>query len=192
MTAWEILSHQVAIAGQVTNAQTNDALAGVLVEIIAAPPEFANQVAVNPVKTSLDGHFHFLDLPDGNYTLKATLPAGGRRYGTATGEATVSRNAEGRIVMASVDLAISATTLQGEVRDTEAEAVVMAQVKVQGSSEQTFSNSQGEYFLIGLEAAPQQERTILVTASGYQSSSQTVLLSQPGVVQSLDFVLAKQ
>ena len=200
MSTWEILSHQVAIAGRVTNAQTKAALPNALVEITAAPPEFNidNQFAVKEVKTSPDGHFHFLDLPNGNYTLVASLPNAGSRYGTATGEVTVSRNAKGRIVMASVDIPIPATTLQGEVKDTEAEAVVMAQVKVQGSSEQTFSNSQGEYILIGLEATSQQEptsqqeRTILVKASGYQSSSQTVLLNQPGVVQSLDFVLAKE
>ena len=193
MTTWEIISHQVVIAGSVTNAQTQSAIEGALVEITAAPPEFDlnSQFTVKEVTTSADGHFHFLDLPNGNYTLVASLPNAGSRYGTATGLGTVSRN-QNRIVIATVDLAIPATALQGEVKDTEAEVVIMAQVKVQGSSEQTFSDSQGNYILPGLEASNQQERTILVSAAGYQSSSQQVLLDQPGVLQSLDFVLAKE
>lgn len=192
MTAWQIISHQVAIAGRVTNTQTQAALVDALVEITAAPPAFDNQFSVKEVKTSPDGHFHFLDLPNGNYTLVASLPNAGSRYGTATKTVTVSRNTEGRIVMASVDIDIPATTLKGEVKDTEGEAVVMAKVKVQGTSEKNFSDSQGKYILIGLEATSKQERTILVKASGYQSSSQTVLLDQPGVEQTLDFELAKE
>ena len=195
MTAWEIISHQVAISGKVTNTQTQAALEDALVEITVAPPTFDNKFSVKEVKTSLDGHFHFLDLPNGNYTLVASLPNTGShysRYGEATKTVTVSRNAEGRIVMASVDLAIPATTLKGEVKDTEGEAVVMAKVKIQGTSEKTFSDSQGEYILVGLEATSEQERTILVTASGYQSSSKQVLLDQPGVEETLNFELAKQ
>ena len=193
MTAWEILSHQVAISGKVTNTQTQAALEDALVEITGAPPTFDNQFSVKEVKTSHDGHFHFLDLPNGNYTLVASFPNTGSRYGKATGSGTVDRNAEGRIIeMSIVDLAIPATTLKGEVTNTEGDAVVMAKVKVQGTSEKTFSDSQGKYILIGLEATSEHERTILVEASGYQSSSQTVLLEQPGVEQTLDFELAKE
>lgn len=180
MIEWEIVRHQVAIAGRVTDFQTGKAIAQAQVQIVEGPDR---------TRTAADGHFHFLDLPDGQYTLIASLPGSGSRYGTAQAEATVSRDAEDNITMATADIALPPTTLKGQITDqATGNPVVMVQVQVQGSGERTFSDAQGRYILTGLEAG---KRTVLVSARGYQPGSKTVLLSEPGTEQTLDFVLEK-
>jgi hypothetical protein len=139
-------------------------------------------------RTASDGHFHFLDLPDGQYTLTASLPGAGSRYGTAQVEATVSRDAEGNISMVTADIALPPTTIRGRVVDQDNNPVGMAEVRVVGSGERTFSNAdieapteiQGQYRLTGLEAG---KRTVLVSARGYTTATQTVQLTQGDAVE---------
>jgi hypothetical protein len=203
MIRWETVRHQVAIAGRVSDAQINRALRGVLIRITAGPAEFMNELQIRALQygenwatmlerpdqtvTAGDGHFHFMDLPNGQYTLNASLPGTGSRYGTAASQATVSRSAAGRIVMAVSDTVLPVTAIKGRVTGSGGAAVVMAKIRVQGSDEQTFSDAQGRYLLTALEAG---SRTVLVTAQGYQPSNRNITLSNPGSVQTADFALS--
>ncbi len=199
--------HQVAIAGRVTDAQTGSSLGGVRVEITAAPPAFVSLMASKAkqsgerwdklqqrpdrTRTADDGHFHFLDLPEGKYTLAASLPDCGSRYGSAeTKNIAVKRDADGTITMATADITLPSTTLKGQITRKGAApgaGVVMAEVRLKGSGEYTFSDADGKYVLNGVQAG---NRTVLVSLKGYQPASQTVKLPQPGTVETADFRLA--
>ena len=198
----ETVRHQVAIAGRVTDAQSTRALGGALVRITAAPTEFTTWLNVHALQygtkwatllerpdqavTAADGHFHFMDLPDGQYTLTAWLPGSGSRYGAAPVQATVARTAQGKITLAVSDLALPPTTLKGNISGPSAVKVVMAQVRVNGSGERTYTNSQGQYLLAGLEVG---NRTVSVTAQGFQPVTQTVTLGTAGGERTLNFSL---
>ncbi|MGD9101251.1 MAG: carboxypeptidase regulatory-like domain-containing protein [Anaerolineae bacterium] len=207
MPTWETVRHQVAIAGRVSDAQTGKTIARARVEITAAPAEFTAWLAIRAkqhqehwetmderpdrTRTALDGHFHFLDLPDGSYTLTVSLPGSGSRYGTAQVVATVSRDAEENIVMAAADTTLPPTTVKGQITEQDSDPVIlvaMAEVRVKGSGERTFSDGQGQYLLAGLETGA---RTVLVSAQGYQPASQAVSLNQAGVEQTLNFALSE-
>lgn len=206
MIAWEIVRHAVAIAGTVTDHQTGKSIGGARVQITDAPSAFADWLALRAMqhedrwatmeerpdrlRTAVDGHFHFVDLPAGQYTLTVSLPGSSSRYGESQVDVTVSTDAEGNVIMAAADVSLPPTTLKGEITDqVSGDPVAMAEVRVKGSGERTFSGGDGRYLLAGLEATDQLERTVLVTAQGYQPGSQTVLLDQAGTEQTLDFTL---
>ena len=215
MVTWEKIRHQVAIAGGVTDAQTERAIRGARVEITDAPAEFKEWLEVRAIqygdrwggmaerpdrtRTAADGHFHFLDLPDGDYTLSASLPGAGSRYGVEETTVTVSRDGDNITVARPIHIALSPTTVKGtitvkgKIMDQNSQpvvvAVVMAQVNVKGSGERAFSNGCGEYLLTGLEASEKKERTLEVSAQGYRPATKTVTLSKAGAVQTLDFAL---
>ncbi len=199
---------QVAIAGRVTDAQTGQALNGIQVTITSAPAAFTSWLALRAKQyesrwavmaeradrthTVKDGQYHFLDLPAGQYTLTASFPGAGSRYGTADAKAqvVVSRtgNDLGKISLATADIALPPTTLKGQVTTADTQPVFFANVLVQGSGERTFSDAQGNYRLVGLEVGA---RTVQVSAQGYKVKSQTVQLSQAGGEQQLNIVLNK-
>src|SRR5712692_9909761 len=149
MVVWEEVRHQAAIAGRVTDVQTGRMVAGATVAITAGPAAFTDglglaEVGFGPAWSSMaeqpgrrqthaDGHFHFLDLPDGQYAIVSSLPYWGRRYGAAQASVTVARSADGRIGLAVADLALPATTIVGQVAATDGTALVLATVSVQGS-----------------------------------------------------------
>ncbi len=202
MIQWEEVRHQVAIAGRVTDAQSKRALSGALIQITTAPAEFTNWLSIRALQygsswvtmperpdrilTAADGHFHFLDLPNGQYKLTISLPDTGTRYGVAQVQAAVARNAQGKISMATADIALPPTTIKGKITGPGAATIAMARIYIQGSNEQTLSDDQGQYLLTGVETG---KRTLLVSAQGFQSSSQTVTLGAAGAVQTLDFAL---
>ncbi|MDZ8228177.1 MULTISPECIES: carboxypeptidase-like regulatory domain-containing protein [unclassified Nostoc] len=204
----ESARHQIAIAGRITNAQTNKAISGVEVMLTKAPESFSNWLKLKALqygerwqkmtqrpdrtRTAVDGHFHFLDLPNGEYSLTASLPTAGKRYGTAQVTVTVSRKNENKIVMAAADIALSPTIVKGKISDQNGDPVVLAQVRVNKSAERTFSNQQGQYLLMELEASQTQERIIIVSAAGYDIASGKVLLNEAGIEKTLDFVLKKR
>ena len=144
-------------------------------------------------RTAFDGHFHFLDLLPGDYTLKASLPGSGTRYGEdEVAGITISWDGNGKITMATADLSLPPTTVKGMINDQDsspAEFVAMAEVRVKGSGERTFSDSDGQYLLTGLETGGPEGRTIVVSAQGYQEASQVVQLDEAGTVQIVDFFL---
>lgn len=143
-------------------------------------------------KTAADGLFCFLNLPEGDYTLIASMPKSTRRYGVSqTQNVTVSHNDEGDIAISVADITLPSTSIIGKISSTiEAsdEPIMLAEVKIKGSHDSTYSNSKGEYILSGLEASV-RERTVIVQAQGYQDTQRTIALSEPGEQKTLDFEL---
>ena len=200
---WKEIRHQAAIAGQVIDARTNKAIDGAQVSITKAPATFTNWLAVKAsqydetqwenmperpdrTRTAADGHFHFLDLPKGQYTLTASLPGSGSRYGEVKKRVTVTHTGQGDITMAEAILALPSTTIKGKIGNQNNKPVIMAEVRVKGSGERIFSNSKGEYLLTGLEKG---KRTVLVSAQGYQSDFKTVSINKIGTIKTVNFVL---
>jgi hypothetical protein len=151
LVAWEELRHQAAISGGLTNAQTGKAIGGAQVKITAGPPEFTELLArladqhgnrwatlrerLDRTHIGTDGHFHFVDLPNGQYTLEASLPGQSSRYGSAQITAQMSRDFDGNINLAVVNPAIQPTIVRGRVINQGADPVVMAEVRMQGSGD---------------------------------------------------------
>lgn len=200
---WKEIRHQVAIAGRVIDARTNKAIKGVLVSITRAPAAFTNWLAVKALqydetqwanmferpdrtRTAPDGHFHFMDLPDGQYTLTASLPGSGSRYGEVKKRVTVTHDNGGDITMAEVELALPSTTIKGKIGNRNNKPVVMAEVRLKGSGEYVFSDSKGDYLLAGLETG---KRTVVVSAQGYKSNVRVVSVEKVGTMKTANFVL---
>src|SRR5262245_11383861 len=111
MSAWMIweepIRHQVALCGIAVDGRTAQPLGGVEVRISAMPQSFADRLKLKALQyprwdklderpdrtvTRSDGGFRFLDLPDGDYTLKLTLPGALHRYGPVEKTFTVARD----------------------------------------------------------------------------------------------------
>ena len=167
MIAWETARHQVAIAGRATNDLTGAGLAGALVTVQGTGISLE-------VRTGADGHFHFLDLPNGTYTLQATMPGAGSRYGTVQAQAIVSSAAGGRILLAAADLALPPTALRGEITKQGGGTVLLAEVRLAGSGERALSDGDGLYLLAGVETG---SRTVRVMAQGFLPQERPVLLT---------------
>lgn len=202
--AWNLGGHQVAIAGNAFNAQTGEVLRGVQVTITSAPRGFKNWLKLKALaagerwetlterpdrtRTAADGHFHFLNLPTGQYGLTATLPEAGQRYGTVQAKAKIARDAKGRIVWVNTDLALPPTALQGQLLNADKKPVVLAEVQILGSGETLLSDEAGQYLFASLEPG---KRTVRFSARGYQTVSRTVSLTQ-GEPVVLDLTLSKE
>ena len=201
------IRQQVAIAGRVTDAETGRALGGVQVAISAGPPAFTAQLPLQAAqygadwemmstradrtRTAPDGHYHFTDLPAGQYTLTASQPGAGSRYGTADAKVRVastrSRSDPDKIVAVTADIALSPTALKGQITSADAkQPLFLVEVAIRGSGERVFSDAQGNYRLTALEAGA---RTVLISARGYQAASNAVQFRSPGEAQRLDVAL---
>ena len=141
-------------------------------------------------RTTADGRFHFLDLPDGAYTLAALLPKAGTRYSQGRVDVTVTRDGEGNLKpMGVANIVLRPTTLQGRIVDPNNAPVPLAEVRVKGSGERTFSDAyedpkgdpqkstKGRYRLTGLEAG---QRLVRVSAQGYQDGRRFGRAAPPG------------
>lgn len=200
---WETVRHRAVISGRVTDAGTGKPLPGARVEITAGPPAFTGRLALlakqhgdrwetmaerpDRTRAAADGFFRYLDLPAGQYTLSASLPGAGSRYGTVSAQVTLTVDGQGNISLETANLALPATTVKGRVSDPSDTAVQMAEVRVQGSGERTWSDADGNYVLSGVEAG---SRKLTIAARGFQSKSETVALGQPGAVAIRDVTLS--
>jgi hypothetical protein len=202
---WQKIRHQAAIAGSVTDAQTTKGIGRAVVSIKDGPEAFMKWLATKKkqfgdkwetlaerpdrYRTSSDGHFHFIDLPNGTYTLSAELPGSGSRFSDAEAQATVARDAQGKIAMAAADIALPPTSIKGKVTGKNNQPVLLAEVRVKGSGERAFSDKQGEYLVSGIEIG---ERTVEIRAQGYQKASKAIQFNDDeiGAVKTLDFALA--
>ncbi|HBE16263.1 MAG TPA: hypothetical protein DEG17_25055 [Cyanobacteria bacterium UBA11149] len=205
MSQWlklEAKVHQVAIAGQVRDGETSGPIHQARVKIVDMPDSLKTKLALKAKQygvnwenlpqrldqtySAVDGFFHFIDLPEGEYKLAVSLPGSGTRYGEA--ETTVNISSDGdKIKLAAADISLPPTAIKGKVINNDNTAVVMAKIQVVGSGEYTFSNGEGQYLLIGLETSS-QKRTVQVSARGYRLSSQHVQLNR-GETKIIDFQL---
>lgn len=212
MSTWIELQrtrHQVAIFGQVSNAQSGVAIQGVLVQIVQMPEAFKLWLALHSkqyhpnwetikeqpdrVLTAVDGYFYFLDLPAGEYTLVASLVGAGTRYGTAQVTATVTYDSLGNCARNAVNITLPPTGVRGQIVDADRVPIGMAKIQIDGSLDYTFTDSKGNYYLGELETSkPPLKRsvTLKISARGFQPASQSTELSQ-GEVQTLNLSLAK-
>jgi hypothetical protein len=141
-------------------------------------------------RTAADGLFYFLDLPDGQYTITASLASSGKRCGATQASATVSRDAKSDVKMAFLEIGLQPTTVQGKVTGAALKAgLMMAEIRVRGSGERAFSDAQGRYVLAGVEPG---NRTILVAAQGYRAVAKPVTIGEPGELATLNFALVRE
>ncbi len=188
---------QQAAYQKVLNATTNiDRLAAIQKLIVLLPISLVKTILpqrFDQTYTAQDGHFYFLDLPDGNYTLAVSQPRLGSRYGKAQAKTiTVKRDINGTITPTITDpILLSPTTLKGQITgEPVGDPVVLAEIRVQGSGEVTFSDRDGNYRLTALETSD-QKRTVAVKAIGFQPTEKTVLLNKEGSEKTLNFALKK-
>jgi hypothetical protein len=137
-------------------------------------------------RTDTAGQFVFVDLPSGAYSLTATLPGSGSRYGAARGKAQVKRNRDGDAKLAWVELALPTTTVSGKVTGPGSKPVPLASVQVTGAPKRTFTDADGRYALSGLEAGPQ---TLLVRARGFEPAEQAATPTKPGATKTVNVTL---
>jgi Carboxypeptidase regulatory-like domain len=198
--------HRVSIAGWVTDAGAQKPLGGVAVNIVEMPPAFKSVLRTKAMqygsrwramperpdrtRTAPDGLFYFLDLPDGKYTIAASLVRFGKRYGAAQCSAAVSRVAKGGPKVAYVQMGLRPTTVEGKVTGSAHKTgVIMAEIRVKGSGERVFTDAQGQYVLAGVEPG---KRTILAVAQGYRPAAKPVTIEQPGGLATLNFALVRE
>jgi hypothetical protein len=196
MSAWmsweEPIHHQVAICGVAVDGRTGQVLPGVQVRIIAMPASFSDRLKLKALQharwekleerpdrtfTRADGSFRFLDLPDGEYRLAFSLRGAPHRYGPAQKSFTVARDRSGKITAAITSIALAPTGIAGQVLGASSDGgaplpLVMAEVRVAGSGEQTWTGQDGQYYLTGVETG---SRILQVTAHGYALPAGTQL-----------------
>jgi len=203
MIRWNTARHVIAIFGRVVDATTTQPVPGALVEIQDNPAVFDKKLELAAMQygdrwatmmqrpdrtiTRNDGEFYFMDLPDGQYTLSVAHPSTGRRYGRAEQIVDASHDAKKRV---RVEFALPSTMVKGKIVGPGQQAgVAMAEVRVKGSGERTFSDVQGQYSLTGLEPG---KRTVTVLAQGYGIASQVVNVPEPGALETLNFKLVRE
>jgi hypothetical protein len=197
MIRWNIVRHRVALAGWVTDGETGKFIEGASVVITAVPAAFERVLRfasktepLDRTQTRADGLFFFLNLPDGEYTCKISEPSSGRRYAGAQVTATVSRDDQGNLKMATVKAALQPTTVKGKITGSNHRTgVVLAQVRVKGSGERTYTDAQGKFVLAGIEPGT---RTVQIFAQGYNPASRVVKLAQPGASETVNVVLSRE
>lgn len=143
--------------------------------------------------TGLDGHYYFIDLPTGIYSLQVALPNLGTRYGTRQ-----VKNLNVTDVQATIaNFSLPPTGIKGRILDSAQKPVAMAKVQIEGNPVAVFSDRNGDYGLTGLEVwqrdptAKSARPLVTVSAQGYQNAASSVWLSV-GEMKSLDLTLTRK
>jgi hypothetical protein len=79
--------------------------------------------------------------------------------------------------LATVNPVVQPTTIRGRITNQQGDPLVMASVQLQGSGERVYTDAQGDYRLVAVEAGA---RTVNVSASGFQTASQDVSVLEAG------------
>ncbi|NET46327.1 carboxypeptidase regulatory-like domain-containing protein [Okeania sp. SIO2B3] len=187
-----IYNPQISIAGRVLEeGETEKPISGAMVEIIAMPDKFQEILSLKALQyglqwekmsdrpdrkiTASDGYFYFVDLPQGIYTLAASIPGSRTQYGTK--DFTVEEDSSNRIITVIDDIDLFPVGIQGQVIDSISnEGIGLAKIQVDKSTEFTLSNFQGNYRL-GVEISTLQKNnkvTLNVSATGYDEVSEVV------------------
>ena len=177
------IRHQVAVGGRVVDAASKRPIPGARVRLTGK-----GALPSQEFTTTSAGYYYFLDLPDGTYELHAWHGAGGTRRGQVRNRAKVARDPEGNLPSLFLDLPLVQTTVSGSVTAPGKRPVMMAQVRIQGSGEQAFTNDEGQYFLRGVEKG---NRTLRVTAQGFKQADHPVKVSEAGGEYTVDIRLER-
>jgi hypothetical protein len=165
------------------------------VKIIAAPPSFQrllhlkslsygqNWDTLRPDRTRTDnnGFFYFIDLPPGDYKLRATELAKTPRF---PGIEQVITIVAGKNLKQGMEFILPTTGIIGQV-------IAHAQVQVQGSDEKTRCDSEGNFQLLNLEAperAPPRPVQLQISAPGYETVITAPMNLTQGIVQRLPVI----
>jgi hypothetical protein len=229
MTRLQRMYHFVSIAGRVVDGVSKKPLEGALIEIIDGPPEYDQRLAAikgdpdwwrrpnRPDRTysRAYGMFVFVDLPDGDYRVRVSLPAQGSRYGVTVlpDPCTVqpppvppeSREGEepprwpdpavlgnvpsgaGWYTAAQVNVELPPTRIHGTVKNKDG-ALAGAKVRLRGDTNVVRTDAQGFYELTRLVKG---NPTVEVTAAGHRTAVSQPIPLGPGQDRECNFVLEK-
>lgn len=206
MSKFELLSRKVSIAGEITDSNTGKPIKDVIVVLNKYPSAFKSllelkskqynkewkNMGMRPDRTVTDsiGHFHFMDLPAGKYTIGAMAGLRTKRYSEGEIEVDVNDFSDENFKYSKADIKLQSTSVKGVITDKSTdEPVVFAEVSIKGSNETSISNIKGEYLLNALETVPNKPRGLRVTAKGYKTVSKKVSLTEPGTLKKVSFSL---
>lgn len=200
---WSVAHHRVSIWGKATDALTQKPIAGVQVTLTKKPAAFDQMLKrlaeyagsewttrtqrPDRTRTRFDGLYYFLDLPEGDYEISAFLPNCGKRYGELAQKRKVSsddekRNGPDALRAMWLGLALQPTVIRGRIYDAvKKTGVTMAEVRLKGSGERTFSGARGDFTLGPIEASEKAERTLECFAQGYaRKEKPRIVVAKPG------------
>lgn len=151
----------------------------------------SEQSFIARAKTKPDGIYYFTDLAAGTYTVSASLPGKGSRYGSAQQIVNVSVELNGDINLVSLSMSLNPTTLTGTVRGLDGENVegdlVLAEVRIKGGESLAYTDSLGIYTLNEVEVGA---RTLQFSAVGYASEERDITLTSAGESLTQNIVLS--
>jgi len=197
---WSVARHRVSIWGKVIDEVTRKPIAGAEVRLVRVPGKFKRKLDLlamhngaewekrnhRPDRTfsRADGLFYFLDLPDGEYEIRAALPNCGKRYGETSKKKEVSESEGTRLNTLQamwVSLMLPPTGIRGKVIDAAKKTgLLMAEVRLRGSGERTFTDGQGVFMLGPIEASERSERTLECIAQGYKRKEKAQIVGPKG------------
>lgn len=202
MLKMSVSNQQIAIAGKVLEGETENKISGALVEIIEMPEKFRAILSMKALQygsqwekmlerpdrkiTTSDGAFYFTNLPVGEYLLETSLPTSSTRYHSVRKTVKVSAADNGKIAATMTNIVLSPTVIKGTITDADEpnKLIVNAKIQIQNSRDNTVSDRNGNYRLIGLESPKSGQRTVtlIISATGYQQIFQSIDIQRGEVI----------
>ncbi len=194
---------QVAIAGKVLLAETDQPLSGAKVEIIEMPEKFQRILQLKAIQfgeqweafperidrkfTRADGSFYFTDLPFGNYVVQASVVNGGTSYQPVIQAFEVKQKQDSTdLETVTGTLKILPTGLKGQI-SAKGEAIAYAKIRAVEGNAETLSDADGNFRFVGLPATTKQ--TVFQISSADHAPQRRSVMLQQGVMATIDFVL---